>query len=108
MNARRKRAIEELKLNGAFDSQYYEHNGDIRDGMTSERVENMISQKMKEMGTQKNLSKNEQALQDLKDLGYMREDATLKDLKPYEHDALLAQMRINSRAEAEKNGGYGK
>lgn len=88
-------AIKELELENAFNPNYEEKNGDIRDTITKEQKEELIKEKMSEISSRKNLSLEEMALFDLKRLGYIkREDATLSNLKPFEKEALLAQIRL--------------
>ena len=74
--------------------------------MTASRKEELIQRKIQELKRKDDVTKQEQALQDLRDEGYIkREDATLENLKPFERDALYAQMRINARALEEQSSG---
>lgn len=105
-NAIRRRAVKELEMEGAFESEYYEAGLDVKDGMTASRKEELIQRKIQELKRKDDVTKQEQALQDLRDEGYIkREDATLENLKPFERDALYAQMRINARALEEQSSG---
>lgn len=108
-NGLRQRAIEELEMQNAFAPDYYESGLDVKNSMTSDRKEELIQRKMNELKNKDKITKQEQALRDLKEQGFLkRDDATLSNLKPFEHDALLAQMRINARAEQEQSTGYSR
>ena len=104
-NGLRQRAIEELQMDGRFDSQFVESGMDVRDAVSNVDKEKMISEKMKEIQSRSSLSVEEQALLDLKRDGYVDKNATLKNLQPYERDALYAQIRINKNAEFEAKKG---
>ena len=99
-NNLRQEAIDNLKSSG---EQYVENGSDIR--TTGGNDEQRINREMAEIQSRGALTVEQQALVDLKAEGYLREDATLNDLKPYERDALNAQIRINKAAENNERRG---
>jgi 20S proteasome alpha/beta subunit len=97
----REAAIKSLEAKGLLEDLKV-YNGDTHDAMTPERQEKLIEEEMKKLAEPSKQSKEEIALQALKKLGYISPKKTINDLKPYERDALLAQMRITNEETSNK------
>lgn len=101
----RRQAVKELDIEGAFESEYNEAGLDVKDDMTTGRKEELIQRKIQELKSNDYIIKQNQALQQLKDEGNIRKEATLSTLILAERQALEAQMRINDRALEEQSSG---